>query len=111
MKTGELNIQVISGEGDLEQVIENYQHKKEELNRALQKLEVESVQDAESFATLYQQKQQKLLQAEKLYKSELGEDSINDLKESLKEFGDLKQIRSSEDITMILLMLELIFRV
>ncbi|MDZ7721069.1 MAG: AAA family ATPase [Balneolaceae bacterium] len=99
LKTGELNIQVISGEGDLEQVIENYQHKKEELNTVLQKFEVESVQDAESFASLYQQKQQKLQQAEKLYKSELGEDNISDLKESLKEFGDLKQIRSSEDIT------------
>ena len=99
LKTGELNIQVISGEGDLELVIENYQHKKDELNRALQKLEVESVQDAESFASLYQQKQQKLQQAEKLYESELGEDNISDLKESLKEFGDLKQIRSSEDIT------------
>ncbi len=99
LKTKELDVQVISGEGDLEQVIEDHQHKKEELNTAFQKLEVESVQGAESFATLYQQKQQKLQLAEKSYKSELGEDSINDLKESLNVLGDLKQIRSSEDIT------------
>jgi exonuclease SbcC len=99
LKTGELDLQVVSGEGNLEQVIEDYKLKKEELYAALQKLEVESVQDAESFATLYQQIQQKLQQAEKLYKSELGEDGIRDLKESLKEFGDLKQISSSEDIT------------
>lgn len=99
LKSKELDLQVISGEGDLEQVIEDHQQKKEELNSVLEKLEVETVQDAESFATLYQQKQQKLQQAEKLYKSELGEDNISDIKESLRELGDLKQIRSSEEIT------------
>lgn len=98
LRTKDLDVQVISGEGDLKKVIEDHRQKKGELNSFLKKLGVDTVQSAESFASLYQQKQQELKQTEKVYQSEIGDDRIDKLKELLKGFGDLKQIRSNEEI-------------
>lgn len=99
LKTKELELQVISGEGDLEQVIEVVQQKQSELKEALKELDAESLQDAESYAGLYQKKLQDVQQAEKIYVTELGEDDFGALKQELEELGEFKQIRSTEDIT------------
>ncbi len=99
LKTAELMVKVFSGEGDLEDTIETLQTKKEELSSCLENLEVESAQEAESYAQLYQNKENDLEQAKKAYKNELGDQKLEDLKEELVAFGDLSDVRGSEEIT------------
>lgn len=99
LKSDGLKLEVFSGEGDLEQVIKNLREQEKEFTSELKKLEVESVQEAESFATLYQQKQLNVTQAEKLLNSELGDhQSLEELQKELKSYGDLSKVRSFEEI-------------
>jgi len=99
LQTDGLMVKVFSGEGDLEETIETLQEKKEELSSYLEELEVETAQEAESYAQLYQKKVNDLEQAEKAYKNELGDQKLEDLKKELEAFGDLSKVRSSEEIT------------
>ncbi|WP_138431920.1 AAA family ATPase [Fodinibius saliphilus] len=99
LKTDGLMVKVFSGEGDLEDTIETLQAKKEEISGYLDDLEVGSVQEAESYAGLYQKKENDLAQAKKAYKKELGDHELEDLKEELEAYGDLSKVRSSEEIT------------
>ncbi|SMO93361.1 AAA family ATPase [Fodinibius sediminis] len=99
LKTDGLLVKVFSGEGDLEDTIETLQAKKEEISGYLDDLEVESVQKAESYAGLYQKKENDLAQAKKAYKIELGDQELENLKEELETYGDLAKVRSSEEIT------------
>ncbi len=99
LKTDGLMVKVFSGDGDLEDTIETLQTEKEELNSYLDDLEVGSVQDAGSYAELYQKKENDLGQAKKAYKSELGDQKLEDLKEKLKDYGNLSEVRDSEEIT------------
>jgi len=99
LKTDGLTIKVFSGEGDLEDTIETLQTEKEELNSYLDDLEVESGQEAESYAGLYQKKENDLAQAKKAYKNELGDQELEDLKEELEAYGDLSEVRDNEEIT------------
>lgn len=98
LKTDGLLVKVFSGEGDLEQTIQDLDAKKTELADSLKNLEVESIQDAESFAELYRQKQYDLEQSQKVYQNELDDENLEDLKEQLKDFGDLSNVRTAEDI-------------
>ena len=99
LKTDGLMVKVFSGEGDLEDTIETLQAKKEELSSYLEDLEVESVQEAESYAQLYQKKGNDLEQAKKAYKNELGDQKVEELRTELEKYGDLSNVRSSEEIT------------
>jgi len=99
LKLDGLSVKVFSGEGDLEETIETLQAKKEELEGYLEDLEVESVQEAESYAQLYQKKENDLEQAKKAYQNELKDQKLEDLKEELEAYGDLSEVRSSEEIT------------
>ncbi|MDZ7692359.1 MAG: hypothetical protein U5K69_14690 [Balneolaceae bacterium] len=99
LKTDGLMIKVFSGEGDLEHTIETLQTKKEALSSFLEDLEADSAQEAESFAQLYQKKENDWEQAEKAYKNELGDQELEGLKGKLKAYGDLSEVRSSEEIT------------
>ena len=65
----------------------------------LTKLDVDSVQSAESFAELYRQKKSDLESAEKLYNSELDGKSEDALKKELEELGDFDKVRSLEEIS------------
>ncbi|MDR8389508.1 AAA family ATPase [Aliifodinibius sp. S!AR15-10] len=99
LKTDGLMIKVFSGEGDLEDTIETLQTKEENLSRYLEDLEAESAQEAESYAQLYQKKENDLEQAKKAYQNELGDQKLEHLKEKLEAYGDLSEVRSSEEIT------------
>lgn len=94
-----VNIEVFSGEGDLEEVVKSVSEKEKELNNKYEKLEVDSLQSAESLAELYRQKKQQLTQAESVYKSELGDEDVETLKQELEELGDLDQVRSVNEIS------------
>lgn len=94
-----VNIEVFSGEGDLEEVLKSVSEKEKELNDNYEKLEVDSLQSAESLAELYRQKKQQLAHAESVYKSELGDEDVQTLKEELDELGDLDQVRSLNEIS------------
>lgn len=99
LKTDGLLVKVFSGEGDLEDAIETLQVKKDELSRYLADLEVASVQEAASYAGLYQKKENDWEQAKKAYKNELGEQKLQDLEAELDRYGDLSGVRSAEEIT------------
>ncbi|MDZ7720309.1 MAG: hypothetical protein U5K72_15945 [Balneolaceae bacterium] len=73
--------------------------KEKELSEYLENLGVDSIQDAESYAELYRQKQNTLEQAQKSLKSELEGQNLSELKEQLAEYGDLSNIRSEKEIT------------
>lgn len=94
-----VKIDVFSGEGDLEKVVNSVSEKEQDLKKQFEKLEVDSIQSAESLAGLYSQKQQDLNQAESMYKSEQGDEDVEALKEELKELGDLDQVRSVSEIS------------
>ena len=99
LKTDGLTVKVFSGEGDLESTIENLQDKKKELTTHFEKLEVESIQDAESYAQLYQNKENDWKQAKQAYKNELGGKSLEELHEELEDYGDFSVVRDYEKIT------------
>lgn len=99
LKTDDLNIKVFSGKGDLEQTVKELESKKKELTGYLEELDVDSLQGAESYAELYRQKQNALEQAQKSYENELGDRSLEELKEELASYGDLSEVRSSDEIT------------
>lgn len=99
LKTDNLNIKVFAGEGDLEETIQVLEMKEAELSEHLENLGVDSIQDAESFAELYRQKQNTFKQGQKSYKDELGDQDISELKEKLAEYGDLSQVRAEKEIT------------
>ncbi|REL37901.1 hypothetical protein DYD21_08970 [Rhodohalobacter sp. SW132] len=94
-----VKIDVFSGEGDLEEVVKTVSGKEQELKNQLEKLNVDSLQSAESVAELYRQNQQELSKVESLYQSELGDDDIEKLKTELEELGDLDQVRSVSEIS------------
>lgn len=94
-----VNIEVFSGEGDLEEVVKSVSEKEKELNNKYEKLKVDSLQSAESLAELYRQKKQQLTQAESVYKSELGDEDVETIKQELEELGDLDQVRSVNEIS------------
>jgi exonuclease SbcC len=99
LKVNGLSVQVFSGEGDLEQAVKDLDTKEQELADYLEKLEVEFLQDAESQAELYRQKQDDLTQAKKRYETELGDKDLKELKEELKKYGNVSEVRSTEEIT------------
>lgn len=98
LKKDGLSVQVFSGDGDLEQTIQELEVTKNELTDSLKELEVESIQDAESSAELYRQKQNNAEQAQKAYKNELGEENLEELKEQLKAYGDISEVRATDEI-------------
>ncbi len=99
LQTDCLKIKVFSGEGDLEQTIDHLKTIKSELSDYLENLEVETIQDADSFGQLLQKKRNDLDQAQKAYQNELDEQDLEELKEQLDAFGDLSEVRSTEDIS------------
>lgn len=94
-----VNVEVFSGEGDLENTVKKLSSKEKELQALLTKLDVDSVQSAESIAELYRQKKSDLESAEKLYNSELDGKSEDLLKKELEELGDLDKVRSLDEIS------------
>jgi len=94
-----VKIDVFSGEGDLEKVMQNVSAKEQNLKNQFEKLEVDSLQSAESLAELYRQKQQQLSRAESMYENELGNDDPEVLKKELDELGDLEQVRTVNEIS------------
>ena len=93
-----LSVEVFSGDGNLENTINDLKEKEKEFKKLLKKLDVDSLQSAESFAELYRQKLQEVKDAENLYNSELSEDKLDDLKAELKNYGNLEGVRSIEEI-------------
>jgi len=93
-----LEVQVFSGEGDLESIIKESKRKDEELERELKKLTIKNVQEAESFAALYRQKKQTLHQAQSIYESELGDQKIEELKKELESYGNPDNVRAISEI-------------
>ena len=94
-----VKIDVFSGEGDLEKVMQNVSAKEQNLKDQFDQLEVDSLQSAESLAELYRQKQQQLSRAESMYENELGSDDPEVLKKELDELGDLEQVRTLNEIS------------
>ncbi len=94
-----VNVEVFSGEGDLENTVKELSSKEKELKVLLEKLDVDSVQSAESFSELYRQKNADLESAEKLYNSELDGKSEDAFKKELEELGDLDKVRSLDEIS------------
>ncbi|MCC5915668.1 MAG: hypothetical protein JJU46_14935 [Balneolaceae bacterium] len=94
-----VDVEVFSGEGDLENTVKELSLKEQDLQRLLKELDVDSVQSAESMAELYRQKLQDKDNAEKLYRSELDGKSEDALKSELKELGDLDKVRSLDEIS------------
>ena len=93
LKTKELELQVLSGNGDLEGVIEEHEQRKEEFASKLQELQVDSLQDAVSDAALYEDAQNRYQNAKQQYENELGDDRVSDLQDSLEAMGDLSEVR------------------
>src|SRR5699024_6120192 len=98
-KSGDLNLKVFSGEGDLEQTIKALEKEKKKFNNRLGELETDSMQDAESYAELYRQKKNDLEQAKINYENELDDRGLEVLKEKLAKYGDLSEVRDSDEIT------------
>lgn len=98
LKANGLNIQVYSGDGDLEQIIGKLEVKEQEFSDYLKKLDVESIQDAESYAQLYQQKDNALKQVQGSFENELGDRDLGKLKEVYEAYGDLSKVRPVEEI-------------
>jgi exonuclease SbcC len=99
LKVDDLSFQVFSGEGDLEQAVKDLETKESEQVDYLKELEVRSLQDAETQAELYRQKQHDLKQAKENYETELGDKELKDLKEEHKGYGYLSEVRLAEQIT------------
>ncbi len=93
LKTKELELQVLSGNGDLEVVIEEHEQRKEEFASKLREVQVGSLQDAVSDAALYEDAQTRYQNAKQQYENELGDDRVSDLQDSLAEIGDLSEVR------------------
>lgn len=98
LKIDGVDVEVFSGEGDLENTVKELSSKEKELQKLLTELDVDSVQSAESLAELYRQKLQDKGNAEKLYRSELDGKSEDALKKELEELGDLDKVRSMDEI-------------
>ncbi|MCC5908803.1 MAG: AAA family ATPase [Balneolaceae bacterium] len=94
-----VDIEVFSGEGDLENTLKELSSKEKDLQKLLKELDVDTVQSAESLAELYRQKLQEKDNTEKLYRSELDGKSEEELKKELEELGDLDKVRSLEEIS------------
>lgn len=95
----DLKIQIYSGEGDLENTVQNLAKKETELQQKLEKLKVSSVNEAADKAREYRDAENKLHTAKDNYETELGEDTINELRKQLESFGDVAEVRSQDEIS------------
>ena len=98
LRSDGLEVQVFSGEGDLESIIKESKRKVDELETELKKLNIKNVQEAESLAALYQQKKQILHQVQNIYESELGDQKIEELKKELGLYGNPNDVRAISEI-------------
>lgn len=99
IETDSLKLNVFSGEGDIESIVEKLDREKESFGKLLQIIPVENLREAESLAKKYDDKQVEMKQAQKLYSEELGNDDHEELKKRLEETSSDKQIREHSEIS------------
>lgn len=98
LETDTVRIQVFSGEGDIERIITERDEKQKVFNEQLGKTGSSSLQEAETAAQLYRDKQARKEQAGQRYQDELGEDDLLTLKKQLDEAGSENGVRESSEI-------------
>jgi DNA repair protein SbcC/Rad50 len=94
----DLKVQVFSGEGDLENIVKSFGEKETELIKKLEELKLSSIKEADKKAVEYRDAENKLNTVEENYKAELGDDTIDELKQQLTTFGEVAEVRSQNEI-------------
>jgi len=98
LETDEVIINVSAGEDDLSEISKKLQKNQEKLNQKLDSFSVETWDEVNSLHKLYVDKVQRVDGLERRYKEELGDDPLEELKKMLAEAGDLRDMRSMEEI-------------
>ena len=99
IETENIEATVTSATGNLDEVVAKLSEKKDKLTDKLDKLDVDSMEDAASQHELYKNYQQKVAQAESRYQDELGGDTYEQLVQKLEEAGDMEAVRELGEIT------------
>ncbi|MFO7848346.1 MAG: AAA family ATPase, partial [Spirochaetia bacterium] len=85
LETDDLVVRVFSGEGDIEELIEEREEKQRSFDGILREMKAASPEEAESMAELYREKTTQRKQAEQRYREELGEEDLQSLQAQLRE--------------------------
>ncbi|MEQ9617732.1 MAG: AAA family ATPase [Deltaproteobacteria bacterium] len=99
LETNELKISVFSGDGDIEQTVQELEEKGESFSRKLKEAGAQDLQEAESMERLYRDKLFHLEQAENQFREGLGDDDLEMLKQKLEEYKPDKEVRDSIKIS------------
>lgn len=98
LSAGGLNIEVFSGEGDLERVLTDVSVKEEELSEKFEEMGVENLRSAESLAVLYRDKKQQFALVKNQYTADVDDGDLETLENQLKELGVPVHVRPMHEI-------------
>src|SRR5690625_4267654 len=93
-----VEIEVFSGEGDLEKTVTRVAEMESDLRKRFKELDIETLQDAESQYEHYRDNQQKFYAVKKEYQTVLAGDELEALERELEEIGNPDQVRTLQDI-------------
>lgn len=93
-----VQIQVFSGDGDLESAVSEVAENEAQMKRHFEDLQIDTLQDAESLAEIYRQKYQQFESAKQLYTLEAGGKGLDNLRAELQELGIPEHVRAIDDI-------------
>ncbi|MDR9417200.1 MAG: AAA family ATPase, partial [Gracilimonas sp.] len=98
LKTNQINLEVIAGEEELSGIAEQLRvlHNKQE--DILKSFEAADLSEVISFKKLYQDKVNRLESLQEQWKDNLGDDSLEELKQKLRKAGDLSNVRALDVI-------------
>lgn len=98
LKTNQINLEVIAGEEDLSSIAEQLRELQTKQADLLKSFEATDLSELINLRKLYQDKVNRLEPLQEQWKEHLGDYSLEELKEKLREAGDLSDVRALEVI-------------
>lgn len=98
LKTNQINLEVIAGKEDVSSIAEQLRELQNKQADLFESFEATDLSEVISLRKLYQDKVNRLESLQEQWNEHLGDDSLEEFKEKLREAGDLLDVRSLEVI-------------
>lgn len=89
----EWSLDLLSGEGDFEEIEKNYELAMQQLENILKKYAINTLEEAIKTNKAYEHSLGEVEKVRGIYKSELGDDTYEGIEERIKEAGDHREVR------------------
>ena len=97
-KHSDWSMEISSGEGNVEEIIQNLKNAEDELNTLFTQYDIENLEIAKQINQAYEEKERVAKALEQQFEDELGDDDFDELKLKISELGEEKTTRLVEDI-------------